>query len=374
MEGAAAAAAALEVPAFVLVKSMTVPTSVEDQQHQVQRQLAQQLDEADPTTYITHLCKSPPMPVTTAGAQQPDTVELIASADSTNGICLFARHTLEFGGRISGHHEGTISRIAFATHSPSVLWSSSYDGSIRCWDLRTQALAHSFHAGNPVESFDIGGTDNMVLAAGVKENILFWDLRKASPGKSQQAILTFSESHNEEITHIMFHPYAQNRLFSSSTDGLVCMFDTTTSDEDEALLSVTPTDKPVEALGFFGKNGAFLYVVSSDQTMALYNIEQNDELGKLEDVRQALAGVTPIDYVVDCQYDPASDSLFMVTGTFATQSGNVDILRVETSGIKPVYRLHGAHSAMVRCFDWDVQSGSMVTGGEDSRLCLWRLQ
>jgi hypothetical protein len=37
---------------------------------------------------------------------------------------------------------------------------------------------------------------------------------------------------------------------------------------------VTPTDKAVETLGFFGNNGAFMYVVSSDQTVGLYNIEQ----------------------------------------------------------------------------------------------------
>lgn len=50
--------------------------------------------------------------------------------------------------------------------------------------------------------------------------------------------------------------------------------------------------------------------------MSLYNIEENEELGKLEDVRQALNGVVPVDYVIDCQYDPSSDSLFMITGTF----------------------------------------------------------
>lgn len=135
---------------------------------------------------------------------------------------------------------------------------------------------------------------------------------------------------------IAFHPHAQNRLFSSSTDGLVCMFDTTQSVEDESLISgmklhrfaarlitkstthdsVTPTDKAVEVLGFFGDKGSLMYVVSSDQTMALYNIEQNEEIGKLDDVRQALSGVVAIDYVVDCQFDATSNSLYMLTGTF----------------------------------------------------------
>lgn len=352
------------IPSFTLAKAVTVPTPSEAQQRQLQRQLAQQLEEADPTTYLTHFSKSKKL-ATDAASQ----VELLASADSTNGICLFSRQTLDFGGRITGHDD-TVTRISFAKHSPSILWSSSHDGSVRCWDLRTQALAHMFYANEPVESFDIGGTDNMMLAAGVKENILFWDLRKTSPGKQQQADAIFSESHNEELTHILFHPVAQNRLFSSSTDGLVCMFDTTQSNEDDALVSVTPTDKAVETLGFFGNNGAFMYVVSSDQTVCLYNIEQNEEIAKLDDARQALAGVVPIDYVIDCQYDAASDGLFMLTGTYG---GNVDVLRVEQSGIRPTYRLHGGHNAVVRCFDWDVQGKTIVTGGEDSKICMWAL-
>jgi len=349
-------------PSFTLVKAVTVPTPSEDQQRQLQRQHAEQLEEADPATYLTHFSKS-------SQPAWPSVGELIASADSTNGICLFSRQTLDFGGRITGH-EDSVTHLSFAKHSPSILWSSSEDGSIRCWDLRTQALAHAFYTHQPVGSFDIGGTDNMILAAGVKENIHFWDLRKTFPGKQQEAEAIFTEVHNEDITRVIFHPCAQNRLFSSSIDGLVCMFDTTTTNEDDSLLAVTPTDKSVESIGFFGNNGAFMFVVSSDQTLGLYNIEQNEELAKLEDARQALSGVVPIDYVINCQYDATNDALFVITGTYG---GNMDIFRVETSGIVPMYRLHGGHSGVIRCYDWDIQGKSVITGGEDSKICMWTL-
>jgi hypothetical protein len=127
------------IPSFSLAKAVTVPTSSEEHQKQVQRQLAQQLEEADPTTYLTHFGKSARLPSTNAAQ-----MELLASADSTNGICLFSRQTLDFGGRITGH-EDTITRISFAKHNPSILWSASHDGTLRCWDLRTQALAHMFY-------------------------------------------------------------------------------------------------------------------------------------------------------------------------------------------------------------------------------------
>jgi len=125
-------------PSFTLVKAVTVPTPSEDQQRQLQRQHAEQLEEADPATYLTHFSKS-------SQPAWPSVGELIASADSTNGICLFSRQTLDFGGRITGH-EDSVTHLSFAKHSPSILWSSSEDGSIRCWDLRTQALAHAFYS------------------------------------------------------------------------------------------------------------------------------------------------------------------------------------------------------------------------------------
>jgi WD40 repeat protein len=134
------------IPSFTLAKAVTVPTPSEAQQRQLQRQLAQQLEEADPTTYLTHFSKSKKL-ATDAASQ----VELLASADSTNGICLFSRQTLDFGGRITGHDD-TVTRITFAKHSPSILWSSSHDGSVRCWDLRTQALAHMFYGTPPLRS------------------------------------------------------------------------------------------------------------------------------------------------------------------------------------------------------------------------------
>jgi hypothetical protein len=51
----------------------------------------------------------------------------------------------------------------------------------------------------PVEIFNIGGTDNMMLAAGIKENMSSSgiSLRTTSPGKRQQ-------SHNEELTHTRY--------------------------------------------------------------------------------------------------------------------------------------------------------------------------
>ena len=40
-----------------------------------------------------------------------------------------------------------------------------------------------------------------------------------------------------------------------------------------------------------------------------------EELGKLDDPRQALAGTVAVDYLIDCHYEPNVNKLFLVTGT-----------------------------------------------------------
>jgi hypothetical protein len=299
------------------------------------------------------------------------TTELLAASDSSNSICLLSRQTLEQIGRVPGHSDA-ISQVSFSKSNPAVLLSSSHDGTIHCWDLRAQKIAYSFDARRtPVFSFDIGGAGDMVLAGGAKEKLLFWDLRRVDASAPNRSPLAFTESHTEDITKVRFHPVVGNKLFTGSVDGLICLFDTAQSNEEDALLSVIPVDRAVSTFGFFGPTGADLYVVSTDQMLSLWNIDQAEELAKLEDSRKALENTVPMDYVIDCQYDQPTNSLFLLTGTY---SGNMNILSVERTGITPVFELHGGHSSIIRCFDWNVSAKSIVTGGEDGRLCLWAIK
>lgn len=46
-------------------------------------------------------------------------------------------------------------------------------------------------------------------------------------------------------------------------------------------------------------------------------------------------------------------------------------MQVTDGGVVPRYRFAGGHSAVVRSFWWHAATGAVVTGGEDSRICVW---
>ena len=53
------------------------------------------------------------------------------------------------------------------------------------------------------------------------------------------------------------------------------------------------------------------------------------------------------------------------------RSGDVVVMQVTEAGIVPVQRFAGGHSSVIRSFYWNAAANMIVTGGEDSRICLW---
>ena len=52
-------------------------------------------------------------------------------------------------------------------------------------------------------------------------------------------------------------------------------------------------------------------------------------------------------------------------------SGDVVVMQVTEQGVAPRFRFAGGHQAVVRSFHWDSTSNLVITGAEDSRLCVW---
>jgi hypothetical protein len=95
-------------------------------------------------------------------------------------------------------------------------------------------------------------------------------------------------------TQILFHPVAQNRLFSSSTDGLVCMFDTTQSNEDDALVSGALSSTLVEySTAPVVGNQAMAYVPNSP-TQSRPPIRPSRRSASLETMERSCTSSRPI--------------------------------------------------------------------------------
>mmetsp|Transcript_45954 Transcript_45954/g.148010 ORF Transcript_45954/g.148010 Transcript_45954/m.148010 type:complete len:144 (+) Transcript_45954:298-729(+) len=80
-----------------------------------------------------------------------------------------------------------------------------------------------------------------------------------------------------------------------------------------------------------------------------------------------------IDYLIGCQYCPATQRLYLVAGEHC---GTLHLLAVEKDAVVALASLRGGgggaargHTSDVRCFLWD--GGGLLSGGEDARLCSW---
>lgn len=78
----------------------------------------------------------------------------------------------------------------------------------------------------------------------------------------------YTESHNDTITQLAFHPLNPQTLLSAATDGLVSLFDATIEDEDDALVQVLNHRGAVHCAGFLGADE--VYAISSDEQLSVY--------------------------------------------------------------------------------------------------------
>ncbi|KAJ2772882.1 hypothetical protein IWQ57_001566 [Coemansia nantahalensis] len=264
------------------------------------------------------------------------------------------------------HHAGQITQIRARGDR---LLSSSADGQIALWDLRQPAArpAMVFTSADPILSFDLS-TDDTMLVGGTQLNssyaakVLFWDVRAAgAPARA------FEDSHSDDVTQIQCCPSASKQFLSGSTDGLLCTFDPTQPDEDDALLYVANTGASVARCGYFGPESQFIYAQSDMETLQLWTVEAT-QLADFGDVREISQSGVPVDYIVKCEYDAASQRLYMVAGS---NDGSIRLLHVGASSMEHIQDLSSGHTDIVRAFDWDLHDGWAVSGGEDGRLTWW---
>lgn len=157
----------------------------------------------------------------------------------------------------------------------------------------------------------------------------------------------------------------------------------------QALDSVMNAECAVRTVGFFGPKGEGVYCCTNTETLSLWHAAGAQRIADFGDVRALARGDppttsdnrnggekskdgtswgAPVDCIVGCQYEPEADRLRLVTSGF---EGAACLATVVPSGITPDAVLEGAHTEQVRTFDW---RGQMVaTGGEDAKVCLWRV-
>uniref|UniRef100_H3C4E7 WD repeat-containing protein 89 n=1 Tax=Tetraodon nigroviridis TaxID=99883 RepID=H3C4E7_TETNG len=308
-------------------------------------------------------------------ATHADGVLAVSASDFT--IRLHNKTTLDSVGQLKGH-TGPLAGVVFSHSSPALLYSASADGTVQGWDVRRPGTrAVQVFRSDPLHSycsFDLSCCDTVLCAGTGQVNqedsfMVFWDVRKQGAG----LLGVYSESHSDDITQVRFHPRDKDRLASGSTDGLVNVFDLRGGTEEDALLSTCNSNSSASIICWCGVDYTQLLCLSHDEGLHLWDLRQLDTDEPLtvystSDARSLDDGGA-VDYLVGGRWLEKAQKLLLVGGK---NSGQVHLMECGDNGLGLLRSLVGGHTSMVRCFLWDEAEDSLVTGGEDSQLLLWK--
>lgn len=121
------------------------------------------------------------------------------------------------------------------------------------------------------------------------------------------------DSHTDTVTNLSLHPSHPTLLLSSSTDGLINIFDTAQADEDDALYQVVNHGSAVAHAGFMYP-GTDIYAIGTDETISFFALQSQKEEEEEPapkvwgDVREGLG----CEYVVDLGW--AGQQAFVAAG------------------------------------------------------------
>ncbi|NWV07599.1 WDR89 protein, partial [Ptilonorhynchus violaceus] len=322
--------------------------------------------------------------IDTSTPAQPGDSRFVAVSCSNRSVRVYDRETLHFLREYSSH-PGILSGVRFAHACDSVVFSACSEGTVKCWDVRsaTQKPVQVFsgYPSNVFISFDVSCSDLIVCAGTEKVEkdtfLVFWDARGITDcaGATKEPLGVYSESHNDDITKICFHPIEPNLVVSGSTDGLVNVFDINKDNEEDALVSTCNSDSSVSSLGWAGKDYKQVYCMTHDEGFCWWDMAQLDTeepitLLHILDVRETVCAENHgLHYLVGGWYHEKAGKLFLIGGT---STGNIHLISCGTGGLSLVGSLCGGHSATVRSFCWSPTDESLLTGGEDAQLLLWK--
>ncbi|CAA7031301.1 unnamed protein product [Microthlaspi erraticum] len=121
-------------------------------------------------------------------------------------------------------HTQCVSSVVWPEHD--VIYSASWDHSVRRWDVDTGKETLNLYSGKALNTLDVGGEGSALVAAGGSDPVLrVWDPRK--PGTSAP-VFQFS-SHASWISACKWHKSSWYHLLSASYDGKIMLWDLRTA-------------------------------------------------------------------------------------------------------------------------------------------------
>ncbi|KAJ5914999.1 hypothetical protein N7504_003882 [Penicillium tannophilum] len=306
----------------------------------------------------------------------PSAAGTFATISSDDSLRVFDAANLDRVAVVSpkAHDGGVTSLRSYAAGESQLLATGGREGRVKLWDVRAGKTVMEVEtmrnapvlsiACNPETNTIVAGTELLSSQAVVA----FWDIR--SP---QTPRLQYVESHNDDVTELQYHPTRNNILLSGSTDGLVNIYDTTVTDEDDALVQVI-NHGSVHHAGFLSESTIF--ALSHDEQFSIHPATNPDDPGQepepvdFDDLREPLG----VEYVV--QVCMGGQGPYIAAGNKIDK--RLDLVPLVSSPSwkfdqDNLWRLPGAHGdEVVRSVYLDEQSQSVFTCGEDGFVRVWK--
>jgi len=221
------------------------------------------------------------------------------------------------------------------------------------------------------------GNEGTVVAAGseltqAQATVQIWDYRYPT----QMPVVKYAECHNDDVTQLSYHPTQPSYLLSGSTDGLVNIYDTTISDEDDSLIRVFNHGASVAHAGFLSESA--VYALSHDESFSIYHVDFHGDDGPDGEVPDSIA-FGDLRTRFSCEYiiDMLPGGGGAVLGAGRHSKSTVDLIPFNLTaewGFHESKRisLPGAHEEdIVRTIHIDNNAATVFTGGEDGKVKAW---
>lgn len=296
-------------------------------------------------------------------------------------------------GKSRGRHEGLITDAQAVLGSPTLIQTSSTDGFVRTWDMRTHESVESYTKGPGKSACSCTCNLNLV-AAGIGEQLVLWDRR------TRKIITSFEDTHDQDIIQMKFNPSFPSAMISGSEDGSLAVFDVSqVIDEEDSFVGALSINTSISKIGFYGRDKSSLWCTSGTESVHWWDWKQScdpESTGgagvtaeALEPRQNLFVGSHPCDYLISCHYSDIEDSVFTFVGdTHGSAAVYTSFNPQGTTQVafssQPLYLLRGGHKDVVRAivpctgsmqFHEDAErSLTLLSGGEDGRICLWAPQ
>uniref|UniRef100_A0A915BXP9 WD repeat-containing protein 89 n=1 Tax=Parascaris univalens TaxID=6257 RepID=A0A915BXP9_PARUN len=283
-------------------------------------------------------------------------------------------------------------------YAKSVLYAFDKEGTIWQLDIRSSNICSSFSSAistrwpNCIANTGAVSSDEHSLAVAItvsndgnkkkkKRNIGDDDIASDSDDESYEPftysielcdarnmstpVCSYNRSHSDDIQTLRFSIEQPSSLMSGGADGLVNIFETRITDEDDALQSTNQMDSSVSRVGFLSSNRA--YALTDDNRYSLLKLSAADDVDVVFRRKYTNDGHFLVD-ILDCG---RNECVYLLE---STADGKAIVYNVPNDGYKihKVRQFEG-HNDLIRCVHYDFDQRLLVSGGDDGHIVGYEL-